>query len=87
MRILQLERHSIAVVFVLSGIAALEMGCASTSPEAPFRDVARDVHARSGQKISWSTDTPEDAEAARMVEEPGRLRRPDTSVAAGGFID
>jgi cobalt-zinc-cadmium efflux system outer membrane protein len=55
-------------VFVLSGLAAAELGCASTSAQPAFRDVAHDIQAKTGQKISWSADTPEDADAARAVK-------------------
>lgn len=47
---------------------SLLAACASTSPGAAFRDVAANVHHRSGHRIAWDQATPEDAEASRAVD-------------------
>ena len=39
----------------------LPSGCASTSPDDPFRNVAAMVEQRTGHTIYWNRGTPEDA--------------------------
>ncbi len=41
--------------------------CASTSPEPAFRDVARTVEERTGQKLRWDRGTNEDDDARRAI--------------------
>ncbi len=43
-------------------------GCASTSAAEPFRDVARDVKARSGHEVRWEQSGEEDKEVERAVD-------------------
>lgn len=47
---------------------ALLSGCASTSPQAPFNDVARTVEARSGHTMRWSRADDDDADIAAAVD-------------------
>jgi cobalt-zinc-cadmium efflux system outer membrane protein len=44
------------------------LGCASTSPEGAYRDVAATVHARSGHSLRWDRNTEEDEEARKAVD-------------------
>ena len=48
--------HSTAVLLLLVAIA----GCATVSPDKRFPDVQREVDARSGQRVLWRQDRPED---------------------------
>jgi cobalt-zinc-cadmium efflux system outer membrane protein len=48
--------------------AALALGCASTSPEPAFRDVAKDVQARSAQRIQWAQGGTEDKDIERAAD-------------------
>lgn len=43
-------------------VAALAVGCASTSPEEPFRDAAAQVETRSGHRIAWNQGGDDDRE-------------------------
>ncbi len=44
-------------------------GCASTSPDAAFRDVAAMVEQRSGHAVYWNRATPEDARVAEVIRD------------------
>ena len=44
------------------------MGCASTSAQRPFKDVAQNVETRSGHKVRWDQDTEADKEAQQAVD-------------------
>ncbi len=44
-------------------------GCASTSAQPAFKDVAHLVEARSGHKIRWDQDTSEDKVAEKAIED------------------
>lgn len=57
----RVARRLVPVAFAL----ALLAGCASTSPDAAFRDVAGDVHDRLGHRPTWERGSPDD----RKVEE------------------
>jgi cobalt-zinc-cadmium efflux system outer membrane protein len=49
-------------------LGVLALGCASTSPEPAFRDVAKDVHARLGQRIAWTEGGTEEKELERAAD-------------------
>lgn len=58
-------------VRALGGIVAslaLLAGCASTSAQPAFKDVAHEVEARSGHKIRWDQDTAEDKEVEKAID-------------------
>jgi cobalt-zinc-cadmium efflux system outer membrane protein len=48
---------------------ALLAGCASTSANGPFKDVATAVSARSGHAIRWNQETRDDREAETAVDQ------------------
>ncbi|MBX3233560.1 MAG: TolC family protein [Labilithrix sp.] len=50
------------------GAALLLVGCASTSPQTPFKDVARDVESRSGHKVHWSQAGGDDKQAEQAID-------------------
>jgi cobalt-zinc-cadmium efflux system outer membrane protein len=50
-------------------VALAVSGCASTSPEASFRDVAAMVEQRTGHALYWNRRTPEDARVAAAIGE------------------
>lgn len=50
------------------GAALVFVGCASTSPQTPFKDVARDVETRSGQKVHWSQGGGDDKQAEQAID-------------------
>lgn len=54
-----------AAVFAI--LAAALSGCASTSAEGAFRDMASAVEQRSGQKVRWNQGSKEDKEVAATV--------------------
>jgi cobalt-zinc-cadmium efflux system outer membrane protein len=47
---------------------ALLAGCASTSAEPAFKDVAHEVEGRSGHKLRWNQGTEQDNEAQKAVD-------------------
>jgi len=54
---------------LLAAVPALAaVGCASTSPQPAFRDVAAAVEQRSGHRIEWDQGTAEDARVARAID-------------------
>ena len=59
-------RPSAALARVALG-ATLLAGCASTSAEPGFRDVASTVHERTGHHLRWDQATPEDQRARAAV--------------------
>jgi outer membrane protein, heavy metal efflux system len=61
------------LVALLALVSPVTVGCASTSAEKPFKDVADTVKMRSGHSVRWDQDAPEDKEADRAVD--GLLRR------------
>jgi cobalt-zinc-cadmium efflux system outer membrane protein len=44
-------------------------GCASTSPDGAFKDVAAMVEQRTGHTVYWNRDTPEDARVAAVLRD------------------
>lgn len=66
------------VVGVALGFAA--SGCASTSPQRPYRDVAGMVRERSGHRLEWDRNTEEDRKMRRAIDE--LLARPLSAEAA-----
>jgi outer membrane protein, heavy metal efflux system len=59
------QRLHLAVL--LASLIALA-GCASTSAQPPFKDVAHSVETRSGHKVRWNQDTAADKEAERAID-------------------
>jgi cobalt-zinc-cadmium efflux system outer membrane protein len=59
-------------ILSLAGAALLALttlgGCASTSPQPAFRDVAQAVEARSGHRPRWDQNTAEDKQAQASIE-------------------
>jgi len=47
---------------------AILTGCASTSAQPAFKDVAQSVEARSGHKVRWNQDTEADREAEQAID-------------------
>ena len=54
---------------VLFAGVSLLLGCASTNPKGAFGDVARDVKARSGHDVRWTTGSEEDTRADRAIND------------------
>jgi cobalt-zinc-cadmium efflux system outer membrane protein len=50
-------------------LALFVAGCASTSPNDAFRDVAAMVEQRSGHAVYWNRGTPEDAQVAAVIRD------------------
>ena len=50
-------------------LASLLVGCASTSPDAAFRDVSRAAEQRVGHPLRWSRGTAEDREVEALVRD------------------
>lgn len=50
-------------------VALAAGGCASTSPQRPYRDVAAVVRDRSGHRLAWDRHTEEDPQVRRAVEQ------------------
>lgn len=73
--------HQHRLVAAILALGALATGCASTSPQAPFEDVKREVQARSGHKVGWSRG---DGDEAKKIERAvdDLLRRDLTADAA-----
>lgn len=53
-------------MLLLSGLA-FGSGCASTSTDSDFRDTAKLVHDRTGQRIHWDNDSAEDRAVAKTI--------------------
>src|SRR5215467_5498838 len=50
-------------------VLAAAAGCASTSAAPAFHDVAGVVERRTGHRVRWDQDTPEDAQVERAIHE------------------
>lgn len=50
-----------------TALVMLLAGCASTSPEPGFRDVAKTVQERSGYRLQWDPSAPDDRETERAL--------------------
>jgi cobalt-zinc-cadmium efflux system outer membrane protein len=57
-----------------TAFVTLLVGCASTSPEPGFRDMAKTVQQRSGYHLQWDPSAPDDREAERALR--GLLSKP-----------
>src|SRR4029079_13881578 len=57
----------------------LALGCAGTSAEGSFRDIAKDVEQRTGHKVVWNQGGERDAEGERAVQS---MIKGDLTVAA-----
>jgi cobalt-zinc-cadmium efflux system outer membrane protein len=55
------------LTMVLGTVAA--SGCASTSPDAAFRDVGAMVEQRTGHAVYWNRGTPEDARVSQVIRD------------------
>ncbi len=58
-----------AVAFPVVLLAALAAGCAGTSPKPAFDETAKEVQARTSQKITWNQAGDDDAAAKKKVDE------------------
>ncbi len=54
---------------LLGALLFATAGCASTSPQPAFHDVAGAVEQRSGHRVAWDAGTGEDAQVARAVQQ------------------
>jgi outer membrane protein, heavy metal efflux system len=61
-----MRKPTIATAFVLA--MTLVTGCASTSAQPAFKDVAQSVEGRSGHKVRWNQDTAADKEAEAAID-------------------
>jgi outer membrane protein, heavy metal efflux system len=55
-------------IALVAAALALVTGCASTSPEAAFKDVAQSVETRSGHKVRWDQGGDDDKEADKAID-------------------
>ena len=55
------------VVMVTLASSVVLGGCASTSPEEGFRDMAQTVEQRTGHRLRWNQATPEDEDVGRAI--------------------
>ena len=53
----------------LLGTAMLPLGCATTSPEPAFQDMASAVQARTGQRVGWSQAGGDDGKMRKTIDD------------------